>query len=114
MNPPYARGLNDLWSARIARCARTEVIGSLVVLVDAATDTSWWHGLAAAMDRVCFLHGRVRFWSPEVPPAKARASGTRGQCLLHAGKRGEVFEEVFGEHGLVLPLTSDSQRRGMR
>lgn len=57
MNPPYGRQI----SAWIRKAWESAKRGATVVaLVPARTDTSWWHDYCAAQE-VRFLRGRLRF-----------------------------------------------------
>lgn len=57
-NPPYGKSLGA-WIAKARDAAR---LGATVVcLVPARTDTSWWHESVHGIAEVRFLRGRLRF-----------------------------------------------------
>ena len=58
MNPPYGKVLND-WMKKAYESKTT-----VVCLVPAATDTSWWHDYAMKGE-IRFLRGRPRFLTKE-------------------------------------------------
>lgn len=60
VNPPYGRGIGE-W---VARCARAGVAGhSVLALVPARTDSLWFQSAIQVASAVCFLRGRLRFWT---------------------------------------------------
>lgn len=60
-NPPYGKVLND-WMKKAYESAQNGA--TVVCLVPAATDTSWWHDYAMKGE-IRFLRGRPRFTTPE-------------------------------------------------
>jgi site-specific DNA-methyltransferase (adenine-specific) len=61
MNPPYGKALND-W---MRKAYESSISGATVVcLVPAATDTSWWHDYAMRGE-IRYLRGRPRFATPD-------------------------------------------------
>lgn len=58
MNPPYGRTIG-LW---VAKAYRAAVVGATVVaLLPARTDTTWWHEYVVKAKDIRFLRGRLRF-----------------------------------------------------
>lgn len=55
LNPPYGRKHTHAWLQKLA------AHGSGIALVNARTDTAWFHEATATATAVCFLKGRVRF-----------------------------------------------------
>jgi len=58
MNPPYGRAIG-LWVARAYRAALTGA--TVVALLPARTDTTWWHDYVVKAKDIRFLRGRIRF-----------------------------------------------------
>jgi len=58
MNPPYGRAIG-LWVARAYRAALTGA--TVVALLPARTDTTWWHEYVVKAKDIRFLRGRIRF-----------------------------------------------------
>lgn len=65
MNPPYGRGIGK-WVQKAYESA--EAGATVVCLLAARTDTSWWHKYVMKADEVRFIKGRVKF---EGAPAAA-------------------------------------------
>ena len=59
MNPPYGRGVIDQWVAKAYESAMQDGC-TVVCLVPARTDTSWWHRFCAHGE-VRFIRGRLKF-----------------------------------------------------
>lgn len=58
MNPPYGRAIG-LW---VAKAYRAAIEGTTVVaLLPARTDTTWWHEYVVKAKDIRFLRGRLRF-----------------------------------------------------
>lgn len=58
MNPPYGRAIG-LW---VAKAYRAALAGATVVaLLPARTDTTWWHDYVVKAKDIRFLRGRIRF-----------------------------------------------------
>ena len=59
MNPPYGRGIKE-W---IKKAYTSSINGgaTVVCLVPARTDTSWWHDYCMLSDRIDFIRGRLKF-----------------------------------------------------
>lgn len=60
MNPPYGRTIGT-WMAKAF--AESQKGATVVCLVPARTDTSWWHDYAMKGE-IRFLRGRVKFQQP--------------------------------------------------
>lgn len=58
MNPPYGRRIKD-W---IKKAYESALAGATVVcLLPARTDTSWWHDYCATSEDIRFIRGRLKF-----------------------------------------------------
>lgn len=66
MNPPYGRGIKD-W-IKHAYCSATPFSNTTVVaLIPARTDTSYWHNYVAKSSEIRFLKGRLHFSNCATP-----------------------------------------------
>jgi phage N-6-adenine-methyltransferase len=66
-NPPYGRKLGD-WVEKGARSARLLRV-TVVMLLPARTDTSWFHDYCVTLGEVRFLRGRLNF--DDLRPSRA-------------------------------------------
>jgi phage N-6-adenine-methyltransferase len=58
MNPPYGREIGE-W---VKKAYQASLCGATVVcLLPARTDTSWWHDYVMDATEIRFVHGRLRF-----------------------------------------------------
>ena len=98
MNPPYASDLIGLFMAKLLQEAKLKNITAAIVLVNNATETTWFQPALKYCNAVCFPAGRIHFWNPE----KETASPLQGQALLYFGDKRERFKDSFMVHGEVL------------
>lgn len=96
LNPPYATTLIQGFAKKL--CDELENIEAACVLVNNATETEWFQGMASRASAVCFPRGRVRFWNP----GKERAAPLQGQAVLYFGPAPDDFRRAFISVGLVL------------
>ena len=98
LNPPYSSDWIGDFAAKLTSQFQIGNIAEAVVLVNNATETSWFQKIAAISKAVCFPSKRVRFWAPD---GKAGAP-LQGQAVLYIGRRPERFTKEFRPFGLVL------------
>lgn len=99
MNPPYSRGLSSKAVEKFIEQYDYGAFDQAVVLMNASTDTAWFHRMSGVASALCLTRGRISF----VGAGNKVASGnTKGQVFFYAGKNVDKFSKVFGEFGLVL------------
>lgn len=98
MNPPYSGDLVGQFADKFL--SHTESGNSGIVLVNNATETRWFQGLAKGCRAVCFPAGRIRFQNSK----GIDGAPLQGQALLYFGEDFDIFNDVFSEHGLVLEV----------
>jgi phage N-6-adenine-methyltransferase len=99
MNPPYAQPLCDRFCARLARAYASGEVTEACVLVNNATETSWFQTVAAEAAAMCFPRGRVRFWHPE-----KESVPLQGQAVIYLGRHVAEFRTEFLRFGFVAVL----------
>lgn len=98
MNPPYAQPLVSHFCARLVQAHESGAVSQACVLVNNATETEWFQGVARAAAAVCFPNGRVRFWHTD----RESATPLQGQAVLYLGGQRGKFLEAFGDFGVVV------------
>ena len=97
MNPPYESRLINQFSERMCKAVEDGEIEQAVILVNNATETRWFQGMAGVASAICFPQGRVRFWHP----SKASATPLQGQAIIYIGENVDQFRNEFGGMGFV-------------
>ena len=95
MNPPYATGLIEKFCEKVAEEYMSGNTEQAVVLVNNATETSWFKSLVSCASAVCFPHGRIRFMTAS---GKAGAP-LQGQAVVYFGDNVERFISEFQNIG---------------
>lgn len=98
MNPPYASDLVGKFTAKLTQHYLKDDVQEALVLVNNATDTSWFQDMAQHANAICLLRGRVRFLGPD----GQTGAPLQGQVVLYFGANKEGFERGFEQFGLVV------------
>jgi phage N-6-adenine-methyltransferase len=95
MNPPYAQPLVTQFCEKLVRSYADGHVREAIVLVNNATETSFFHALASHCSAACLPRGRIKFRHPE----KDNAAPLQGQCVLYFGKVPATFCQEFERFG---------------
>lgn len=98
MNPPYASDLISKFTAKLTQHYLRDEVQEALVLVNNATDTTWFQDMAQHANAICLLRGRVRFWGPDGHVG----APLQGQVVLYFGANQKEFEGHFEQFGLVV------------
>ena len=100
LNPPYAAELISKFCDKLLDHFTKKEVTEAIVLVNNATETSWFNKLISIASAIMFPKSRVRFWSPD-----GRVSQPlQGQSLIYLGKNSEKFVEHFKLFGWCATL----------
>ena len=102
MNPPYSAGLVDAFAAKLVSEYTRGAVDEAIVLVNNATETKWFQGMAIHCSAICFLGSRVRFWSPD----SRVGAPLQGQAVLYMGDYPDRFSDRFYDAGFVVRVSA--------
>jgi phage N-6-adenine-methyltransferase len=91
LNPPYTANLVGRFVDKAVTEYQSGRVSEAVILVNNATETSWFAALVEASASVCFLRSRVKFWRPDGDTN----SPLQGQAVLYMGDNPTLFEKEF-------------------
>lgn len=98
MNPPYAQPAIGHFCDKLVEHYSNGEVTQACVLVNNATETTWFQTLASVASAICFPKGRVRFWEP----GGALSAPLQGQAVVYLGGTPNQFQEAFACYGLVV------------
>jgi phage N-6-adenine-methyltransferase len=98
MNPPYSRELIGRFSDAIAVKFIAEEIKEACILVNNATETSWFRKMSDCASAICFPENRIKFIDLN---GKATGSPLQGQAIIYIGKNPAIFAKTFQHFGRV-------------
>jgi len=103
MNPPYSRALIPKFTNKFLSELKCGHITTGIVLVNAATDSKWFHNLINQAQASCFTKGRISFLRPgqsyQVDNGK---KGQIGSAFLYFGDDVDSFTAEFSQYGFIL------------
>lgn len=99
MNPPYAQPLIAEFSEAVSQKFDAKEIKRACVLVNNATETSWFQRMLKSAAAVCFVRTRVKFLDPAGNPSGAPL---QGQAVIYLGENPFRFAKSFEALGIVL------------
>lgn len=95
MNPPYNAELVPLFSEKFVGEYESGRVTEGIVLVNNATETSWFWNLAKCAKAVCFPKGRIRYTSQ----TRTSMAPLQGQAFLYFGNNERRFIDAFQKVG---------------
>lgn len=98
LNPPYAQPLISRFSEKLCQSIDDSEIQEAIVLVNNATETTWFQNMLRRATAVCFVDKRIRFLDPDGNPG----APLQGQAILHFLGDPEKFSDNFGAYGVVV------------
>lgn len=99
MNPPYSTDRIGQFAKKMLEELPT--VDQAIVLVNNATETSWFNDFISVASAVCFPRGRVRFIDGH---GNAMSTPLQGQAVIYIGNDTDRFCEVFHSFGWVAIL----------
>lgn len=101
-NPPYGRDFLGPMTDRLIKEYHLGTYKQGIVLVNNATETTWFQNILEISSAICVVKRRIKFIAP-VNSGIAVTSNTRGQIIFYVGG-GKVnkFAELFSHYGPCL------------
>jgi len=99
MNPPYAQPLIAQFCDLLVRNYTDGKIQQACVLVNNATETTFYQDMLSCCQAVCFIKGRIKFIDKE---GKESGAPLQGQTILYFGTNSNKFTQYFAKFGVVL------------
>jgi phage N-6-adenine-methyltransferase len=98
LNPPYSQPAAANFADKLLEELRAARATQAIMVQNSGTDTAWFHKLANAAARLCFVEGRINFLRDDGESAANRYA----QTFFYFGNDPGRFAEVFDEFGLVV------------
>jgi len=102
LNPPYASGLIDSFMTKLAESYQSGDVTAACVLVNNATETSWFQSVGTLAASICFPKGRLKWWDDE----GTESCPLQGQAVLYLGKAPKKFAKHFAKFGMIYERVS--------
>lgn len=99
MNPPYAQPLIQHFSDKMCSSVENAEIEQAVVLVNNATETTWFQNMARIASAICFINKRIKFIDTDGNPGGAPL---QGQAILYFGDNIDLFSEAHSKFGFMV------------
>lgn len=98
MNPPYSQPLVSEFCELLVKKYWNKEVKQACVLINNATETSFYHQLLNGCSAVCMIKGRVKFLDEK----GNEGAPLQGQHLVYFGDNYIRFAQVFSQFGFVL------------
>jgi hypothetical protein len=99
MNPPYVQPVMTHFSEAVSDKFDAKEIRQACVLVNNATETSWFQRLLASASAICFIRGRIRFLDERGEPVR---TPLQGQAVFYLGPERDRFRQYYTALGAIL------------
>jgi ParB family chromosome partitioning protein len=97
LNPPYSQPLIRQFSDKLCEVIDASEIKEAIVLVNNATETTWFQNMAQRASAICFVNKRIKFLNLE----GRSGAPLQGQSILYFGEN-RGFIDIFQSIGVVL------------
>lgn len=99
LNPPYSQPLISQFSQAVTEKYLCGEIHQACILVNNATETTWFQMMMSTASAICFPKGRVKFIDKNGNPAGAPL---QGQAIIYMGNYPKLFSNAFSKFGVIL------------
>ena len=98
LNPPYSQPFINDFACAVAGKYESGEVKQACILVNNATETTWFQRIMEVASAICFPRGRVRFIDKEGNPG----APLQGQAVLYLGENADKFASEFADMGKIL------------
>lgn len=95
LNPPYEKGLVDLFANKLLLELETGNATAAIVLTNNSTDSGWFQKLFIAASATAFPKKRIQFYDAN----DEKTSPTNGQTFFYFGNHADRFKQEFSAFG---------------
>jgi ParB family chromosome partitioning protein len=106
LNPPYgktnSKSNQEIWGCKLVKEYKSSRVTKAILLVNAATDTKWFHLLMSEASAMCLTNHRIAFINSE----GQQNQPTHGNAFFYFGPYLTIpdFERKFSDFGRVFHL----------
>ena len=98
-NPPYSRGMMDLFSGKLYEELQSENATQAILLCNAQTASKWYQKACYMSDAKCDVSPRISFIDGET--MKPKNGNDRSQTIFYFGGLTRCFYEFFKDVGYI-------------
>ena len=99
MNPPYSQPLISEFCDLLVASYKSKTITQACVLVNNATETTFYQNMLKSCVAICLIKGRVKFIDKN---GMESGAPLQGQTILYFGENLESFAKQFSQFGVIL------------
>lgn len=101
LNPPYAQPTIALFAEAATRKFEAKEYQQACVLVNNATETTWFQRMLERASAICFPKSRIKYLNRNGEPS---GQPLQGQAILYFGPNPQFFADAFSSFGKVLRI----------
>ncbi len=102
LNPPYSEKLVGKFTSKLCQHYRDKDVDSAILLVNNATETTWFQEAAGFASAMCLPSGRIKFINEDKEPV---GSPLQGQAIVYFGKNIRAFVSKFKSFGFCCEVS---------
>ena len=95
LNPPYSSDLIPKFISKLVKSVEGGTVNEAIVLVNNATETTWFCRLIGVAAAVVFPRGRVKYYTPD----GTAGAPLQGQAVIYIGSNANGFMGTFNSFG---------------
>ncbi len=101
LNPPYEGTLIKKFISKLVDSINSGQVTQAIILVNNATETSWFQELSIVATCIVFPSRRVKFIDRKGKPT---GSPLQGQAIVYCGKNTKNFIKAYSDYGFAVEV----------